>query len=120
MKWIEYDYVCNANKGITLHKKVEYNDANLAIAAREACNYAYTITEDDEAYDPTPMPISLGGTGACTASDALAKLGAMPKSGGTMTGAITLNGVVLTEDKDYGSSFPAGSKGRVFFKKVGS
>ena len=46
MKWIEYDYVCNADKGINLHKKVEYNEANLAIAEVEACNGEYTITED--------------------------------------------------------------------------
>ena len=106
MKWIEYDYVCNENTGATLHKKVEYNEGNLAVAAREACDGNYSVTEDDTVYDPKPLPVALGGTGACTAADALTNLGGLP--------------VILIEGKHYGSSFPSGVKGRIFFKKVGS
>lgn len=79
MKWIEYDYMCNADKGITYHKKVEYNEANLAIAKVEACR-GYTITEDSESNEFSPLPIGMGGTGATSASDALTKLGAAKAS----------------------------------------
>jgi hypothetical protein len=45
----------------------------------------------------------------------------MPLAGGAMTGQITLNGIYLTENVDYGTSFPSdAAKGRLYFKKVGS
>lgn len=47
--------------------------------------------------------------------------GAVPSSGGTMTGTLTMNGgnIVLKEGVNYGTSLPnAGTKGRVFFKVV--
>lgn len=44
---------------------------------------------------------------------------ALLKSGGTMTGAITTKGIVLTNGVDYGESLPApGTPGRLFFKVV--
>ncbi len=44
--------------------------------------------------------------------------GALPKTGGTMTGTMTVNGIVLTEGKDYGDSLPeTGVKGQLFFLK---
>lgn len=47
--------------------------------------------------------------------------GAIAKSGGKMTGALTLKGVYLTEGVDYGSSFPSSApKGKLFFYKVGN
>lgn len=82
MKWIEYDYVCNADKGINLHKKVEYNEANLAIAEVEAYNGEYTIIEDGVNIKPKPLAIELGGTGSTTVEGAREKLGvaaAIPK-----------------------------------------
>lgn len=75
MKWIEYDYVCNAGREINLHKKVEYNEVNLAIAEKEAIGGNYAIVEDDEEIAVKPLPIELGGTGANTAGEALANLG---------------------------------------------
>ena len=69
-KWIEYDYVCNASKGIFLRKKVAYNEVNLAIAKIESCNGSYTITDDSKDMEVNPIAIELGGTGAKTASDA--------------------------------------------------
>lgn len=36
------------------------------------------------------LPLERGGTGATTAADALANLGALPKAGGTMTGALNM------------------------------
>lgn len=40
-------------------------------------------------------------------------------SGGSMTGAVTVRGIILTEDVDYGTSFPSSpKKGQLFFKKV--
>lgn len=41
----------------------------------------------------------------------------LPKSGGTMTGSVTMNGVALTENEDYGDTFPeTASPGKLFFK----
>ena len=48
-----------------------------------------------------------------------ANIGAVPASGGKMTGAITLKGIYLTEGVDYGTSFPTDvAKGKLFLKKV--
>lgn len=42
--------------------------------------------------------------------------GAVPKSGGTMTGTLTVNGIKLTEGMDYGTTLPTtGTKGQLFF-----
>lgn len=44
------------------------------------------------------------------------QVGAIPKSGGTMSGALTVKGLKLTEGIDYGTSLPAsGTKGQIFF-----
>lgn len=44
---------------------------------------------------------------------------ALLKTGGTMTGAVTLNGVKLTEGVDYGPEVPADlEKGRIFWVEV--
>lgn len=46
------------------------------------------------------------------------QIGALPKTGGTMTGTMTVNGIVLTEGKDYGDTLPeTGVKGQLFFLK---
>ena len=47
--------------------------------------------------------------------------GAVPKSGGTMTGSLTLDGghLILKEGVNYGDTLPEpGVPGRIFFKKV--
>lgn len=42
--------------------------------------------------------------------------GALPLSGGTMTGKVTTKGIVLTSGTDYGTSLPSsGTKGQIFF-----
>lgn len=42
--------------------------------------------------------------------------GAIPKTGGTMTGTLTVNGLVLTKGKDYGPNLPeTGTEGQLFF-----
>lgn len=65
------------------------------------------------------VPVAKGGTGATTAAAALSRLGAVPLSGGKMTGALTINGLILTAGVDYGDTLPAaGTPGRLFFKKV--
>jgi hypothetical protein len=47
------------------------------------------------------------------------QIGALPIAGGVMEGAITLNGIVLTEGIDYGSGDPgSGVLGQLYFKKV--
>ena len=89
MTWIEYDYVCNEKLGITLHKKVEYNEVNLAIAKSEACDGNYTITEDEEVVAKEPLAIELGGTDATTPDDARVKLGAAAAS---VSATVTISG----------------------------
>lgn len=44
----------------------------------------------------TALPISSGGTGSTTASGALANLGALPKSGGTITGSLIVNAITTS------------------------
>lgn len=59
--------------------------------------------------------------GAATADHGhtAADVGALPASGGKMTGAITLKGVYLTEGVDYGDEFPSTApKGKLFLKRV--
>lgn len=42
--------------------------------------------------------------------------GAIPKTGGTMTGTLTVNGIILTKGKDYGPTLPkTGTEGQLFF-----
>ncbi len=43
----------------------------------------------------------------------------LDRTGGVMTGAVTLNGIILTNGVDYGTTLPSpGTPGRIFFKKV--
>lgn len=50
------------------------------------------------------IPISQGGTGATTASDACANIGALPTSGGTMTGTIAFNKNNLSNSQIFDNS----------------
>lgn len=53
---------------------------------------------DDGNVDLGIIPISEGGTGANNASQACANIGALPLSGGTMTGAIVFDGASLEQE----------------------
>ena len=45
----------------------------------------------------------------------------LPLTGGTLTGAVKINGITLTEGVDYGNSLPTTAPvGKLFFVKVGS
>lgn len=98
MKWIKYDILQNTiNIGtesdpiyedVLLKKKVGYSEENLVIAVAEAYNGEYTIEEDSETFDKEPLDVELGGTGAKTGSQACENLGAVKKSGDTMTGRL--------------------------------
>lgn len=47
------------------------------------------------------------------------QVGALPITGGSMEGTLTVNGIVLTEGIDYGSGDPGGGVlGQLYFKKV--
>lgn len=49
-----------------------------------------------------------------------AKIGAVPKTGGELTGDLTLNGVYLTPGEDYGDTIPASlPTGKLFYVKSG-
>ncbi len=97
MKWIKYQIVCNADKNILLNKKLEYTAANLAIAEDEAYD-GYTIEEDSIVFEKQPLAIGLGGTGASSAEEARANLGAeKSRTLVTGSGAITINVADYTE-----------------------
>ena len=98
MKWIKYQFVCNEESEILLTKKIGYSEANLAIAKKEAYNGQYTIEEDSKQFEIVPLEISKGGTGAKTASEALAKLGGLSKSGGVANGPITVTNGHMAAD----------------------
>lgn len=65
----------------------------------------------------TTLSKSGGFADAKATGNAISKL--LSTSGGKMTGAITMKGIILTPDKDYGEDFPTSPEnGRLFFKKV--
>lgn len=69
----------------------------------------------NEAYLPDIVK-SLSDSVAALANDVSSKL---PLSGGTITGQLRVNGILLTEGVDYGDDLPdTGVEGQLFFKKV--
>ena len=83
------------------------NDAGKAVVVNENGN-GYTF-EDDAHRKAKNNPHGV------TAE----QTGALPTSGGFMTGEITTNGIILTEGVDFGTTLPApGTVGRLFFKVV--
>lgn len=78
MKWIKYQVVQSVNDGepICVLKKVDYSEANLAIAQAEAYNGEYAIEDDGSEFNKEPLAIELGGTGAAIAEVARKNLGA--------------------------------------------
>lgn len=50
------------------------------------------------------LPVARGGTGATSAPTALTNLGALPLAGGTMTGALTVNGQIVFPGTQNASS----------------
>lgn len=102
---------------------------NLGAAASDHNHSASDINDGILSSARLPVvPVTKGGTGANTAADARSSLGitpdnigALPKSGGTMTGNLNMNGgtFILKEVINYGTTLPAaGIKGRLFFKVV--
>lgn len=86
MKWIKYQIVQSTigKEDILINKKVGYSNENLAIAQREAYD-GYEIIDDEQSFEKEPLAIEFGGTGAKTAEDARAKLGAAPAGFGLGT-----------------------------------
>ena len=83
--------------------------------------YIPTVNEDGDGYElmPTDPTLSFEGAVADAKATGDALAAKLPKSGGTMTGAITTKGIVLTEGTDYGNSLPSSApKGKLFFCKV--
>lgn len=81
MRWIKYQIVqCTVDeKDILATKKVEYSDANLAIAQGEAYNGEYTIVEDEKSFDKKPLGIEFGGTNGKSAEEARTNLNVYSK-----------------------------------------
>lgn len=111
-------------------KSVNITPANIGAAPAAHTHSADDINTGTLNSNRLPtVPVSKGGTGATTAADARTNLGitpenigALPRSGGTMTGPLTLNGdIILKEGVNYGTidQRPApGVKGRIFFVVV--
>lgn len=102
-----------ANKPLEVMYNGTYWIANLQ---RTDCNILYGTTK-----------IENGGTGASTAETALANLGGVPKSGGTMTGALVAQNNTNYTSKQVrniitinkGDDFPSGANGDIcFVRKV--
>ncbi len=69
------------------------NNAKLAMASHTHSASDITSGTLSSSRMPT-VPVSKGGTGATTASSALSNLGAFPVSGGTINGAVNINGAL--------------------------
>ena len=86
----------------------------------------YTGADDDETATAPVDADTLGGKmpeDYATQEDLLAltaeDVGAVSTNGGTMSGALKLNGIILTLEIDYGQTLPdAGTPGRIYFKEV--
>ncbi|MBP5781929.1 MAG: hypothetical protein J6W04_00135 [Bacteroidales bacterium] len=78
-----------------------WTNANTAANVVEALNIAAngTVTL------ATPLPIASGGTGASTAAGAVSNLGALPTTGGTLTGSLTVDGNKQVVIKDTEMTF---------------
>ena len=86
-------------------------DLNISASAEEINNTKGTTAPIQTQIDLINQLFT--NTGVQIETDLLKKL---DKSGGAMTGALTTNGVVLTEGADYGVEYPANAtKGQVFF-----
>lgn len=78
-----------------------------------AATKQYVDTADKANATATSNAASAAAAAQATANAAL------PKAGGTMTGRLTVKGLSLTANTDYGTTLPAaGTKGRIFFKVV--
>lgn len=82
----------------------------------QACEYWWRFDALGNTSLPKPLTVSNGGTGASNASDALTALGAVSKSGDTMTGRLNLYGET---NSDALLAFRVGNKlGIPFIKAV--
>lgn len=68
----------------------------------------------------TALPISSGGTGSTTASGALANLGALPKSGGTITGALNIKNGTRFSEMHFAPSFDSSYAGEICYDAGGT
>ena len=95
-------------------------------------NCMYIITDDTSKADmeaAVKKAADDAGTAAAQAAEAKSAAAAaakaaseaLPKAGGEMTGSVTLKGIFLTENVDYGKELPTDApKGKLFFKEVTS
>lgn len=72
MKWIKYQILSDPDDYYSsrITKKIEYNEANLALATKEAYAGAYKIEEDEEELPKKPLTMEYGGTNAITRANA--------------------------------------------------
>lgn len=101
---------------------IRYVDSKIHVGSTEPTDEGTVIWIDpngDSSNSITLLPISRGGTGATTATQALLNLGGFSSRGGTIDGSVKFNSNLLLSSESYGASLPsAGIPGRIFFKKV--
>lgn len=93
MKWIKYKIPCDTNNNVLIDKKLQYTNANLVIAKNESYNGSYLIEDDGRNINDNPLPVDVGGTGACNPDDACKNLGALayPKNPAISEGLVYMN-----------------------------
>lgn len=80
-----------------------YGNAKLRVNKSAAEGATFTFGNNGNINVPgtvilgSALPISSGGTGATTASGALTNLGALPLTGGTLTGNLGVNGIITAK-----------------------
>lgn len=95
-----YIYVTCSNESNKPNLIIQYNDSTIATITDNGlfkieCNAAGGWIYHKIENLPSILPITKGGTGATTAPDALTNLGAVNKTGDTMTGALTIENSAL-------------------------
>lgn len=108
--------VCGWVRGI-----VKQEATSVPTPSAERAQYIPTVNEAGDGYELLPTDTTLSFSGAVAdakaTGDALADR--LQKSGGAMTGALTMKGMILTEGVDYFDKLPTSApKGKLIFVKV--
>lgn len=112
------DIGMTGNEGLTAHTSNKSNPHGVTCSQIGAVPTTRTINGKALSSNVTLTADNVGAR-ANTWTPSASDVGALPTSGGTVSGKLTLNGLVVLGSSSYGTSLPsAGTKGRLFFKKV--